>query len=149
MSVANPNWLAVVGLVYAGVGVVLLSTALVSATRLAGGAAAIRASAAPQLGAFGGFGAVLAGAGFFLQSVAQFVILPAGSPVVLMLAGLMALLAMFAGALLYPPAARVADADQTARPSVQSHPPQVTVTISEPAAPAAAPAAVKLVSSAG
>ena len=133
MSVANPNWLTIAGLLYAAIGVLLLATALASSTRRAG--------------AFGTFGAVVAAAGFLIQSVAQFHVLPAGGTVVLLMLGLIALLggygvaAMGAG-----PSQRT---DEPVMAVVAGARPTVADIAAEAAATAAQTSAVKLVSAAG
>lgn len=104
MSIANPNWLNVVGLLYAGIGVLLLATAVVTSN---GGASASRSARTPAglgIGGIGTFGGLLAMIGFFMQSMAQFYVVPQGGAVALMLMTLMAMLAVYGIAALRSPA---------------------------------------------
>lgn len=140
MSIANPNWLSVVGLLTAGVGVALLATAMVSTARLAGASELVRERAAPSLGTLGTFGGTLALAGFFVQSMAQFYAVSRGAPVVLMLLGLMAVLAVYGIKVLgWPPAAAATDALAQVAPAAAKEAP-AKKNAPPPAAPEAAPA---------
>ena len=138
MSVANPNWLSVAGLLYAGIGVLLLATALASQERVAG------TSRARSVGALGLFGAIVAATGFFLQSLAQFHVLASGGLVVLLMLALIGLLASY-GIFAMGQAPQQA-ADEPGAVVVATRP-AGSENAAEPAA--AAPATVKLVSSTG
>lgn len=136
MSIANPNWLNVVGLLYAGIGVLLLSTAIVTNA----GASSSRSARMPAglgIGGIGTFGGLLATIGFFMQALAQFYLVKQGGAVAFMMMTLMAMLAVYGIAALRSPLAF-----EDPRSGAMASIPQ-TVDI----APAVvAPAAVKLVS---
>lgn len=138
MSIANPNWLTVVGLLYSGIGVMLIATAVATTASGANSARSPRAPASVGMGGIGTFGGVLAGAGFFIQSLAQFQAVPQGGAVAFMMMSLIALLGAYGIAALRSPALASDVADG-----------RVTISAPQPveAAPlAVAPAAVKLVS---
>ncbi len=90
------NWFAVVGLVYAAIGVAMVATALRSSTLLAGAAADVQSRNMRASGACAGFGAVLAAIGFFLQAIGQFRAIELGPVVAMLLVGLIGMLAMYA-----------------------------------------------------
>lgn len=158
MSNADPNWLNVVGLIYAGVGVAIVATAVAaSATRTAGTSELPRRQPSGAWNAsFGALGGVMALAGFVLQSMAQFMVLGRGSTVALMLIGLMAVLGLYGIAVLARTAAAT-EADVSGGASGVGEFARTVVEAVMPApsneaaqeSPAAAPvaAAVKLVSS--
>lgn len=140
MSIANPNWLTVVGLLYSGIGVLLLATAIATTASSANLARSSRAPASVGIGGMGGFGGLLAGVGFFIQSLAQFHSVPQGGAVAFMLLTLIALLGAYGIAALLSPAS---DATAAADARVTMSAPHQMI---EAAPVAVAPAAVKLVS---
>lgn len=138
MSIANPNWLNVAGLLYAGIGVLLLATAVATS---AGGGSASRSARTPAglgIGGIGTFGGLLATIGFFMQSMAQFYVVPQGGAVASMLMMLMALLAVYGIAALRSPAVGVDDHETRAVATAPQSAEFAPVVV--------APSAVKLVS---
>ena len=89
------NWFAVVGLVYAAIGVAMIATALRSSALLAGAPADVQSRSMCASSACAGFGAVLAVIGFFLQAVGQFRAIELGPVVAALLVGLIGLLALY------------------------------------------------------
>lgn len=140
MSIANPNWLTVVGLLYAAIGVALVATAVATTASSANLARSPRAPASVGIGGLGVFGGLLAGVGFFMQSLAQFHSVPQGGAVAFMLVALIALLGAYGIAALGSPASEAGDAADAR--AMASAPQQAE------AGPAVAvvPATVKLVS---
>lgn len=139
MSIANPNWLTVVGLVYSGIGVLLLATAIATTASAANLARSSRAPSGVGIGGVGTFGGLLAGVGFFIQSLAQFHTMPQGGAVAFMMLTLIALLGGYGIAALSSPDSGSSESAET----------RVSISAPQPveAAPVAlAPAAVKLVS---
>ena len=90
------NWLAIIGLVYAGIGVVLIATAQVSSMMLAGCQREARRRQSRNQGACAAFGALLVVIGFAMQAIGHVITLAAGPVVAGLLVGLMVLLAVFA-----------------------------------------------------
>lgn len=138
MSIANPNWLTVVGLLYSGIGVLLVATAIATTASSASLGRSARAPAGVGIGGIGTFGGLLAGVGFFIQSLAQFHAMPQSGAVAFMMMTLIALLAVYGIAALQSPAAASDMADG-----------RVTISAPQPveaASVAVAPATVKLVS---
>ncbi len=139
MSIANPNWLTVVGLVYSGIGVLLLATAIATTASSANLALSSRAPAGAGIGGLGTFGGIVAGVGFLIQSLAQFQTLPQSGVVAFMLLSLIGLLGAYGVAALRAPASNSDAAGN-----------RVTISAPQPVETAAvvvAPATVKLVSS--
>lgn len=125
------NWFAVVGLVYAAIGVVMVATALRASALLAGAPADVHSRYARSSGACAGFGAVLAAIGFFLQAIGQFRTVELGPVVAALLVGLIGLLALYALADFSTPSigarAEAAAADAAGQqPSRSTAPPSTT-----------------------
>lgn len=139
MSIANPNWLTVVGLLYSGIGVLLVATAIATTASMASLARSKRAPAGVGIGGIGAFGGLLAAGGFLFQALAQFHVMPQNGAVAFMMLSLIGLLGAYGIAALRAPAS-VAE-------TVES---LVTISAQQPfeaAAPVGlAPATVKLVS---
>ena len=93
---ATANWLMVVGLAYAGIGMALVAATAIATTQLAGTANAAGRSATTGLGSRIAFATVIMLAGFFMQAVAQFTSMPLGGAVAALLLALIGLLTAMA-----------------------------------------------------